>query len=271
MLEPKFVEIEGYRIRYREGGGGLPLLMVHGVGPGTSAVGNFGPMLERLAGHYRVIAMDLIGFGDSDRKRAPPWFDPDLWLRQCLAALELLAGDGPCAMAGHSLGGALALRTAARAPQIRHVLASSAIGAAYPLNPVLDAFWSPPADRAALRRAMADMVYDPAAVTDEMLDARWALLTQEGYGAYFRDMFAGDRQRFLDAMVLSGDEIAAIEANVTLIHGREDRPCPPELTAVALAERLPRADLILLGRCGHNLPREQPEKYLAAAHVLLGG
>ena len=52
-MEAKFTDIEGYGVRYWEGGSGFPLLMVHGVGPGTSVVGNFGPAMEALAERIR--------------------------------------------------------------------------------------------------------------------------------------------------------------------------------------------------------------------------
>lgn len=269
-MEAKFSKIEGYRVRYWEEGSGLPLLMVHGVGPGTSVVGNFGPAMEALAERYHVLGIDLIGFGDSDRKKEPPFFDLDLWLRQGLALVDQFTGGKPCAIAGHSLGGALALKIASRASNVNHVLTSSSIGTAYPLNQYLNGFWNLPASKEELQTVMGNMVFDPAAISQEMLDGRWDLLTQEGYGDYFTQMFAGNRQDFIDAAILTDTEAGNISASVTMIHGRNDRPCPAEQTTLVLSERLPQADVILLGECGHNLPREQGEKYLAAAHSLLG-
>lgn len=269
MLESKFAEIEGHRVHYWEGGSGFPILMLHGVGPGTSIVGNFGPVLEPLAERYHVFACDLIGFGESERKATPPYFDVDLWVRQGLAMLDLMpAGD--CGVAGHSLGGALALKIASRNARVTKALTSCSVGAGYPLTEALDRFWSLPVDRADLGRAMAAMVSDPANVSDEMIEGRWEMLQQPGYGAYFAEMFAGDRQRFIDHAVLSGSELAAIGAEVMMIHGRDDHPCPPDVTTMAIAKTLTEADVRLIGRCGHNLPRERTEAYLEAANALFG-
>jgi 2-hydroxymuconate-semialdehyde hydrolase len=269
-MEAKFTDVEGYRVRYWEGGSGFPLLMVHGVGPGTSVVGNFGPVMDRLAEHYHVLGIDLIGFGDSDRKKEPPFFDLDLWLRQGMALVDTFTGGQPCGIAGHSLGGALALKIAGRAPNVSHVLTSSTIGTAYPLNQYLNGFWDLPSSRDELRDVMGNMVFDPVAISEEMLDGRWELLTQDGYGAYFAQMFAGNRQDFIDAAIVTDDEAGAISASVTMIHGRNDKPCPAEQTTLPLAEKLPRADVVLLADCGHNLPREQTEKYMTEAVSLLG-
>jgi 2-hydroxymuconate-semialdehyde hydrolase len=263
MLERKSTPVEGIRVQYWEGGSGFPLLMLHGVGPGTSIQGNFGPVLEPLAARCRIVATDLIGFGGSDRKATPPYFDVELWLRQAAALLELLP-SGPCGVAGHSLGGALALKLAARTPRITKVLTSSAVGARYALPDALDAFWSLPADKTALRNAMSRMVYDQAAVTDAMIDDRWGLIASGDSAAYFAAMFEAPRQRYLDAAVVTGQEFAAIEADVVMLHGRDDQPCPAEATTLAMAARIRHADVHLLGRCGHNLPRERPAAYVGA-------
>jgi len=266
-VESKFTEVEGIRVHYWEGGTGFPVLMLHGVGPGTSIQGNYGPVLEPLAARCHIIATDLIGFGGSDRKRSQPYFDVELWLRQAQALLKLFA-FGPCGVAGHSLGGALALKLAARAPRVTKVLTSSSVGTFYPVPPALDAFWSPPADRQALRTAMERMVHDMSTLTAPMIEDRWKLLTTGDYAEYFAAMFARPRQRYLDAAVITDAEFQNIRARVVMLHGRSDQPCPAEQTTLVLAKRIPHADVHLYGKCGHNLPRELTAEYLKAAYGL---
>lgn len=270
MLERKQRMFGDLRVETWEGGSGFPILMIHGVGPGTSIQGNFAPVLEPLGQRFRILAMDLVGFGGSQRKPAPPFFDVELWLAQAAAMLEHLPA-GPCGVAGHSMGGALALKLAARSPRITKVLTSSTVGAAYPVPPALDAFWSRPADRTQLRAAMGDMVCDPTALTDAMIEDRWKLLSTGDYLDYFAAMFGPPRQRWLDAGVLSDAEIASIRADVLMLHGRDDKPCPADVTTLALARKLPAADVRLLGRCGHNLPRERTADYVSAAIGHFGG
>lgn len=75
---------EGMKVQYLRAGQGLPLLLLHGSGPGASSLGNWKAVLGPLSEQYEVYAMDLIGFGGSQRKPAPPFFDYALWLRQAL-------------------------------------------------------------------------------------------------------------------------------------------------------------------------------------------
>jgi 2-hydroxymuconate-semialdehyde hydrolase len=117
---------------------------------------------------------------------------------------------------------------------------------------------------------MLGMVYDPAGVTDEVLDLRLSMLNQPGYGEFFAAMFAGDKQAMLDSAIITGEEAARVKAQVAIVHGRNDLPCPVEETALRHAAMFPKADVTLIGECGHGPPRETPAKWLAAATSLFG-
>ena len=74
----------------------------------------------------------------------------------------------------------------------------------------------------------------------------------------------------LDFAVLSEDEFARISAQVVMLHGRDDQPCPPDQTTLVLSRKLARADVHLLGRCGHNLPRERSAAFIEIASAFFG-
>src|ERR1700737_1639425 len=57
--------VDGGRLHYLCGGTGSPLVLVHGLG--SSAAVEFYYNLEPLAAHHRVIAVDLPGFGQSEK------------------------------------------------------------------------------------------------------------------------------------------------------------------------------------------------------------
>jgi pimeloyl-ACP methyl ester carboxylesterase len=62
----KYAKLTAGRTRYLEAGTGPPLIMLHGMGAGTSA-NSFDFVLEPLAEHFHVYAMDMLGFGRGDR------------------------------------------------------------------------------------------------------------------------------------------------------------------------------------------------------------
>src|SRR5437899_4093944 len=60
----KFVTVYGARIHYVEAGRGVPLILIHGLADDTTI---WDPVIPALAARFRVIALDQIGFGRSDK------------------------------------------------------------------------------------------------------------------------------------------------------------------------------------------------------------
>ena len=265
--EDRTLPFAGVTARYVEGGAGFPLLLIHGSGPGASTIGNWRLILDPLAEKFHVHAMDLIGFGRSDRKPTPPFFDIELWLGQCRALIDRMPGER-IGVIGHSLSAALALKLAAVEPRIAKVLTTGAMGAPFTVNEHTIRCWTFPVDREALYRTAAGLIHDTSLIDEAYLAAREKVLHEDpGYGPYFSAMFAGDRQVYADDAVLAPDELARISCDVTMLHGRNDVAFPPSVT-LALAEHIPQADVGLIARCSHSVAMEHPGKLLAAADLL---
>ena len=99
-------------------GSGAPLLLIHGWGMHG---GMWGGVAQRLAQHFRVLAVDLPGHGfsvgrDSSRHSGDVGMNPDLLLDSIVDQLSAQF-DEPLAVCGWSLGGQIALRWAAREPE----------------------------------------------------------------------------------------------------------------------------------------------------------
>lgn len=99
------------RLAVLEAGQGEPLLMLHGLG-GTKQ--SFLPTVAALAPHRRLVAVDLPGFGDSDKPVGT--YTPSMFCRWVAALLDEL-GIERCHLLGHSLGGRVALEVGFRHPE----------------------------------------------------------------------------------------------------------------------------------------------------------
>jgi 2-hydroxymuconate-semialdehyde hydrolase len=261
-------EFEGIPVSYIQGGNrGFPILMIHGSGPGASTQGNWRLVLGLLAEHYQIYAMDLIGFGESGRRSAPPYFDVDLWVRQCRAMIDRISGER-LGVIGHSVSGAIALKLAAVEKRIEKVLTTGSMGAPFTVNDDTMNCWSFPKNDDGLLALARSTIHDQRHVTPEWLAGRRKILFDDKtYGPYFSKMFEGDRQPYAEQTYLSDGEIAAVKCPVTMIHGRDDRPFPPEVS-IELARKLPKADLYLLAECSHSVALEHPEKLLSIANSM---
>ncbi len=126
----QYAEVNGINLYFESHGAGRPLILLHG-GLGSGEM--FGPVLPVLTGSHRVIAVDLQGHGrtaDIDRP-----LDVRLMADDIGALIDRLGLDKPDVM-GYSLGGGVALHTAAKYPgKVRRLVAVSANirrGAIYP-------------------------------------------------------------------------------------------------------------------------------------------
>jgi 2-hydroxymuconate-semialdehyde hydrolase len=265
-----FVEFKGLKVHLIEAGHGLPILIMHGVGPGTSVEGNYAAILEGLAKRYHVIGVDLIGFGKSQRKPSPPYFDFPFWLEQVQFVFDTIEGT-EVGLIGHSLSGALALRLAARNQRrVKRVLTTGCAGRSFPMNRYLDRVWTFPQTREDLRTAMSFAMWDKSGLNDAFLDDRLAKLNQPGYREYFSQLFPVDRQPLIDSWAIDDAELKQIEAKVLMIHGRDDLPLPYAETTARLAPTIAQADIYLVAQCGHSPAVEHPATVLGLAQLLFG-
>lgn len=112
-LEPEWRDVSARKLRMRCAmfGDGPPLLLLHGL---LMDHGAWDDVIPGLARHYRVIAPDLPGFGESE-KPPPTRFDYGVEaFMECVADLISALGIGRTHVIGHGLGGAIALTLAAQ-------------------------------------------------------------------------------------------------------------------------------------------------------------
>lgn len=252
-------DFEDYRIRIHREGRGPAVLLIHGVGPGTSIPANFAPVIPALAERHTVYGMDLIGFGGSSHKTSMPYFDFPLWRRQAAFVAHRI-GEPELRVWGQSMGGALALLLAVDQPAVSRVVTTGSGGGPHRLNPVQDRFWSLPSSPEALREVMLSAVYASDGVTSEAVAERFATLQRGEVASYFAEMMRCDKQALLDSAFVPPAVLGRVNAKVLLIHGRDDRCVPYEQSATYLSSFLPDADTVILGRCGHNPAREHTAK-----------
>ena len=105
-----FVSADGIRTRYRQWGGtGSPIVLVHGF---AESADTWEPVANVLAARHRVYALDLTGWGYSQRR--PP-YDAEHDAAQLVGFLDALR-LGRATLVGHSTGAAVVADAALRAP-----------------------------------------------------------------------------------------------------------------------------------------------------------
>ncbi|MEM6290949.1 MAG: alpha/beta fold hydrolase [Myxococcota bacterium] len=134
-VDVSWTDVQGMRVAYADlGEGDTPLVLVHGLGGYIPTwMKNFGP----LAARHRVIALDLPGFGKSDKPRAAysMTFFADV-VREVLGNL----GIDRAVLVGHSMGAQISMHLVLRTPDLVQGLVLSSPAGIETFGPAEGAF-----------------------------------------------------------------------------------------------------------------------------------
>jgi haloalkane dehalogenase len=256
----KRIVVGGRTLGYRELGDGPAVLLVHGW-PTSSLL--WRDVMPAIARTNRVVAIDLPGFGASDKPADGRYGFPDF-----AAAIDGLLdhlGIERVALAGHDLGGPIVLHWALARP--------GRVGALALLNTLLYPEFAPevlefvttlrtpgPRERATGPEGLTELlrlgVADPARLTGDVLadllapfataDDRLAL-ARAGIGLSPRGFTA----------IAAG--LSTLDMPVRVVYGEQDRVLPDVADTFArLAKDVPAASVTALAHCGHFLTLDDP-------------
>lgn len=135
----KFVDIEGYRTRYRESGTGSPVVLIHGGEMGSGTADTWpDAMINHLAENHRVIAFDRLGSGHSDNPKSDEAFRMSTVVEHAASLLRTLGVKG-ATMVGQSRGAFVASRLSKLYPELTErlvVINSASISVRFPVEPL---------------------------------------------------------------------------------------------------------------------------------------
>ena len=268
----RFVKVAGLNIHYHEAGTGFPVVFIHGGGPGASGWSNFNRNIDAFAVNWRVIVIDLPGFGRSDHKIP----DEGVLAGYADTVVGLMdeLGIPKAHIVGNSLGGGTALMLALKYPdRIGNIVAMGTAGGlpVFGLFPSegqrkLSAFYEgdggPSMEK--LRDFIHSLVYDPSTVSEAMLQQRYDVATRPEVIANPPLKFKGGKP-FEDLWSLN---LRDITHRVLLINGREDRVTPVDANFILL-KLLPNARLLVIPQCGHWVQWEKAAEFNATVHGFL--
>lgn len=243
------VSAAGIQTNYHDLGSGYPVLMIHGSGPGVSAYANWRLVMPELAKTRRVVAPDMVGFGFTERPESFQ-YTMDAWVKQAIGLMNALQLD-KVDLVGNSFGGALSLALAIRYPQrVRRLVLMGSVGVDFAITQGLDEVWGYEPSLANMRKLMGWFAYDDKLITEDLTAMRYQASIRPGFHESYSAMFPAPRQRWVDAMASSDEDIRALAHETLVIHGREDKVIPLA-NSLKLSQLIARSQLHVFGQCGH--------------------
>lgn len=243
------VQAAGIATNYHDHGEGRPVIMIHGSGPGVSAWANWRLNMPVLAQQRRVVALDMVGFGFTERPEGAV-YGKRLWLDHLFGLMDTL-GIEQADLIGNSFGGGLALAAAVEKPdRFRHLVLMGSVGIDFPITPGLDAVWGYEPSLESMRALLDIFAYNRGLVSDELAQLRYNASIRPGFHESFSAMFPAPRQNGVRDLAVPEDAIANLSHQTLILHGREDKVIPAE-NGIRLFNLIPNAQLHMFGKCGH--------------------
>jgi 2-hydroxymuconate-semialdehyde hydrolase/2-hydroxy-6-oxo-octa-2,4-dienoate hydrolase len=262
------IDAAGIETSYLEAGAGDPVIMLHGSGPGVSALANWQQNIPMLSQRFRVLAPDIVGFGATERADDIV-YSLGTWTDHVWAFLDA-HGIEKTAIVGNSLGGRIALQMATDRPdRITKMVLMGTPGVGMTPTEGLAALRAYEPSHDAMRELLRNyFAVDPAMITDELVEIRYQASIADGAYEAYRAMFFDPRHAG-SKLGITEIEVRAIATPILLVHGREDKVVPLQVSVTMLG-LLPKADLHVFSACGHWTQIERADEFSALVTYYLG-
>lgn len=238
------IVVDNLLTSYTLSGKGKLVLLLHGWGDGAKGLAK---LHKELAGKYRVLALDLPGFGETQAPGAA--WDLDDYARFIAAALEKLELKQPYAVIGHSNGGALAVR-------------AMSMGVLQPQKLVLLAASGVRTNSRSKRFFLKTVAKTGNAATIWMPERYRRGLRKSLYGAAGSDMLVMPHLEDTFKKTVRQDvqaDAVAIDAPTLLIYAADDDAIPVA-DGKQYHELIAGSHLEIIHEAGHFVHIDQPEK-----------
>ncbi|HKE57276.1 MAG TPA: alpha/beta fold hydrolase [Pyrinomonadaceae bacterium] len=257
---------------YKESGAersGPPLVLIHGIGPGVSSF-MWRKNFDSLARYFHVYALDLLGFGLSDKPATVP-YSADLYIELVSDFLREVVATRAHLIAS-SLTASYAVRVADEHPELVAALILNAPAGYDTLNtrpgmagaafygllqsPVLGtSFYNVMASERSIRDyARRTLFYDYRRVTDRLVSNLYATSHQPGAQHAIAAFLSGYLNNDMT------EPFSRLTQNVLLVWGKQDLTTPVS-KASALLQLNPNARLHIFDFCRSMPEQEHPEEY----------
>lgn len=263
------VRIQGHDLAYHRQGQGSPVLLVHGI---TTYSFIWRNLFAQLAKQHDVIAVDLLGCGESDMP-----LDLSYGVAAHAERLEAFTqalGLGPFAFVGHDIGGGIAQRFAVQHPdRLTHAVVMNGVAFDYwPVQPILTMrtpivrqMAMAALDLGAFKLIVKRGVFHQDRVTPELMALFWKpMQTREGRKAFLH--FAESlKNRDLTEIT---EELRRTQVPFLIIRGMDDVYLSAEI-AHRLHREIPGSRLVEISEAGHFIQEDQPDRLVAELEVFL--
>ena len=254
-LDGQSIAAGAINTHYLDNGTGAPVVLIHGGGAGADSRGNWAQVIPMLASDYRVIAVDMLGFGRTDKPNGSFVYSQPARVDHLIAFLDAL-DLGPATLVGNSMGGATAIGVAVERPDlVRDLVLMGSAGLVSRIDPSLAPILGYDFTREGMVRLVRALTTDSYHIDDAMIDYRYALAVDEGTRRAYTETMNWVKDQ--GGLFWPEDYIRRVQVPTLVINGKCDKVVPVA-NAYKFLELIENSWGYLIPDCGHWAMIEHP-------------
>ncbi len=261
--ESRYIDVNGVNTHYYEAGAGEALILLHGGGAGADGFGNWRGCLADFAEHFHVYAIDMIGFGFTDKPDPQDYsYTQQARNEHIIATIEAL-GLSSVNLIGNSMGGSTSMGVAIERPDLvdKLVLMGSA-GVRAPISDELKSIMNYDYTREGMVKIVRGLTNPHFQFDEELVNYRHALSIQDDTKRAYNAVMGWIREQ--GGLYYKEEYIARITHETLVVNGKLDLVVPLS-SAYKLLELIKNSWGYIIPDCGHWAMIEKPVEFTAAA------
>ena len=260
----KYVVANGIRTHYLEEGSGEPVILLHGGGAGADGYSNWHSTIPLLAKHFRVLALDMLGFGKNEKPDETKFtYSQSARNDHLVGFIEALGLTG-VTLVGNSMGGATSIGATVKRPDLIRklvLMGSAGITRHLPdsLKPILQYDYT----REGMVRLMRTLCNDDFRINDEMVNYRMAMAAEPDTRRAYTATMGWVRQQ--GGLFYDLDFIRQVKIPTLIVNGKDDKVVKLS-DAIEFLSVIARSWAYFIPECGHWAMLEHPNEFASATY-----
>lgn len=254
-----FVDVDGIATHYYEAGSGEPLILIHGGGAGADAWGNWRGCVMDFAEHFRVFAIDMLGFGFTD-KPDPAEFDYNQASRVAhVGGFINTLGLEDVNLVGNSMGGMTSMGVAIeQSSQVDKIILMGSAGIHAPISDELKSIMNYDFTPAGMEKIVRGLTNPNFNVDPEIVSYRHELSIDPATSAAYSAIMGwiGEQK----GLYYEEDYIRKVKQPTLVVNGKLDKVVQLDC-AYKLLELIDNSTGYIIPDCGHWAMIEHPQKF----------
>lgn len=258
-IKSQYINAGGIKTHYYDIGSGQPLILLHGGGAGADSYGNWYRSIPRLRQHFRLIVLDMLGFGETIPENYESFEFTQAARTKHLADFITALGLKNVFIVGNSMGGMTSMGTTIEYPGlIRKLILMGSAGLNKKTRPEMAPVASYDFTREGMEKIVRLLAHATFPVDPEMVDYRYQLATRGPTRAAYAATMGWMKKQ--GGLFYDESFIQKVSVPTLVVGGKNDIVVPMDLN-VRYLELIPQAWGFFLPNCGHWAMLEHPDAF----------